>query len=188
MFHVAIISASVRIDRQSHHVARYFENYINENNVCTCEILDLKFYNFPVEEERLMYLPAPDEKIKLFSEKIKAADAVIVVSPEYNGGYPASIKNAIDLLVTEWFHKPIGISTVSNGNFGGVNCMALLQTIFLKIKAVPVPATFPVPLVQKNFNEEGVPIDKAATDKRAAAFIKELLWFAEAFSKMNNLK
>ena len=62
--------------------------------------------------------------------------------------------------------------------------MALLQTVFLKIRAVPVPATFPVPLVQKNFNQEGEPADKAATDKRAAVFIKELLWFAEAFSKM----
>lgn len=181
MFNIAIISASVRIGRQSHRVAKYFEKYIRENNLATVDMLDLKALNFPVEEERLIHLPAPSENVLFFSEKIKTADAVIVVSPEYNGGYPASIKNAIDLLVSEWYHKPIGIATVSGGNFGGVNAMALLQTVFLKIKAVPVPATFPVPLVEKNFNEEGEAIDKAATDKRAAGFIKELLWFAEGF-------
>ncbi len=184
MFHIAIISGSVRIGRESHKVSKYLERYIRENELATVEILDLKVFNFPIEEERLENLPAPAEEAKLFSEKIKASHAVIVVSPEYNGGYPASVKNAIDLLVKEWYHKPIGLATVSGGNFGGVNAMALLQTVFLKIKAVPVPATFPVPLVQKNFNEDGEPADKAATDKRAGAFIKELLWFAEAFSKM----
>ncbi|MBA2250188.1 MAG: NAD(P)H-dependent oxidoreductase [Chitinophagaceae bacterium] len=184
MFHIAIVSCSVRIGRESHKVAKYFEKYITENNLASTEILDLKVYNFPVEEERLMYATTLTPEAKQFSEKIIAANAVIFVTPEYNGGYPASTKNAIDLLVKEWYHKPIGIATVSSGNFGGVNCMALLQTIFLKIKAVPVTATFPVPMVQDNFNEEGEPKDKPGTDKRAAAFIKELLWFTEAFSKM----
>lgn len=183
MFHIAIISGSVRIGRQSHNVATYFKNYILENKLATTEILDLKKFNFPVFEERLMYQKDPSENAKLFSEKIKAADAVIIVSPEYNGGYPASIKNAIDLLVKEWYHKPVGLVSVSSGGFGGVNAMALLQTVLLKIKAV-VPATFPVPKVEENFDDQGNAINKEATDKRAAAFLKEILWFTEAFSKM----
>ncbi|CAN5133056.1 NAD(P)H-dependent oxidoreductase [soil metagenome] len=186
MFNIVIISSSVRIGRQSHRVAKYFERYITDNNLGACEIADLKVFNFPVEEERLMYIPQPSEEAKMFSEKIKNANAVIVVAPEYNGGYSASIKNAIDLLVKEWYHKPIGLVTVSSGSFGGVNCGALLQNFFLKIKAVPVPATFPVPLVQDNFDDEGNPKDKESTDKRAAGFIKELLWFSEAFSKMDS--
>ena len=136
MPHIAIISSSVRIGRQSHKVALYFEKYINENKLGTCEILDLKEFNFPVLEERLSHMPNPGAKEKLFSEKIKTADAVIVVFPEYNGGYPASLKNAVDLLYDEWYHKPIGLASVSAGGFAGVNALALIQTIFLKIRAV----------------------------------------------------
>jgi NAD(P)H-dependent FMN reductase len=184
MAHLVIISGSIRTGRQSHNVAQYFKKYITENNLATVEIIDLKEMNFPVFDERLMYQTAPSENAKLFSEKITNAGAVIVVSPEYNGGYCASIKNAIDLLVKEWYRKPIGLVSVSNGNFGGVNSLALLQTVFLKIKAIPVPATFPVPLVEKNFDENGNALDKEKTDKRAATFLKEILWVTEAFGKM----
>ncbi len=184
MVHIAIISASVRIDRQSHKVALYFENYITENKLATAEILDLKEYNFPVLEERLSMTPHPGEKEKLFSEKVANADAVIVVFPEYNGGYSASLKNAIDLLYTEWYHKPIGLASCSSGEFGGVNALSLIQTIFLKIRAIPVFPPFRVPFVQDNFDEQGNATDKTNTDKKAAAMLKELLWFAAAVSKM----
>lgn len=185
MFHIAIISGSVRTGRQSHRVAQYFMNYITARQLATAEILDLAAYRFPVLEERLSHTPSPGKEEKEFAARIMNADAVIVVFPEYNGGYSASIKNAIDLLYNEWYHKPVGLASVSNGNFGGMNAMSLLQTVFLKIRAVPVSATFPVPLVQENFDEQGNPANKETTDKRAAVFLKELLWFAEAFSKMN---
>lgn len=182
--HVAIISGSVRIGRRSHNVAKYFNNYISANNLATVEILDLKEFNFPITEERLIHLTMPSDSIKLFSEKIIKADAVILVSPEYNSGYPAAVKNAIDVLVKEWFHKPIGIVGVSDGNFGGVNAITQLQTILLKIKASPISTLFPVPLVKEAFDDEGNAINKEAMDKRAASFLKELLWVAEAFNKM----
>ncbi len=184
MFHIAIISSSVRVGRKSHRVAHYFFNFIAENQLATVEILDLKELNFPVSEERLSRLTEPSESIKLFSEKVKNADAVIVVTPEYNHSIPASLKNAIDLLYDEWFRKPIGLATVSAGSFGGMNVLTQLQTIFLRVKAVPSSAIFPVPTVQNSFDENGVPADRAVTDKRAGTFVRELLWFAEAFGKM----
>jgi len=185
MFHIAIISGSIRIGRQSHNVAKYFNNYITENKLASTEILDLKEFNFPVLEERLSKTPNPSSEAKLFSEKIKKADAVIAVFPEYNGGYPASLKNAIDLLYDEWYHKPIGLVSVSSGAFGGITALAQTQSIFLKVKAIPV-STFPVPTVQNSFDENGKAIDKETTDKRAAAFLKEVVWFAEAFSNTNS--
>ncbi len=184
MYNIAIISSSVRIGRQSHNVALYFDKYIRENNLAASEILDLKEFNFPVLEERLSKTPDASDEAKRFSEKIMKADAVIMVFPEYNGGYPASLKNAIDLLYNEWYHKPIGLVSVSAGSFGGLNALALLQSVLLKIRAVPVSATFPVPHVQDNFDVNGNATNKEATDKRAAAFLKELLWFTEAFNKM----
>ena len=183
MSKIAIISGSVRIGRQSHHVALYLQKYLTENNLAEAEIVDLKEFNFPVLEERLAYTEAPTAEMKKFSEKISAADAVIVVSPEYNSGYPAAVKNAIDLIYNEWYRKPIGLVTVSSGPFGGIHALTQLQTVFIKVRAVLAPAYFPVQNVQTAFTEDGTPTDKAATDKRAAIFTKELLWLTEAVGK-----
>ena len=95
---IVIISASVRIDRQSHRVALYFEQYIREHKLAEVEILDLKKYNFPLFEERLQFLVNPSPGVLEFADKVATADGIIIVTPEYNGGYPASLKNAIDLL------------------------------------------------------------------------------------------
>ena len=141
-------------------------------------------YLFPVFDERLKYQKNPSAEMLEFADKIKLADGVLIVTPEYNGGYPASLKNIIDLLYDEWYRKPIAISTVSNGIFGGSQVITSLQFSLWKIRAWTVPAMFPVPKVQDAFDENGNPADKTATDKRAAAFINELLWCVEAKSKM----
>lgn len=130
------------------------------------------------------YKKIPLHKWLILLKKIKAADGVIIVTPEYNGGYPASLKNVVDLLYDEWHRKPVAISTVSDGIFGGTQVITSLQFSLWKIKAWTVPSMFPVPKVSEAFDENGNPADKAATDKRAAGFINELLWCIEAKSKM----
>ena len=185
MPHVSIISASVRIGRNSHRVALYFSKYLEDNKLATTEILDLNAYNFPLFNERLQYQKDPTPLTLEFAQKIKASDGVIIVTPEYNGGYPAALKNVVDLLYEEWHRKPVAISTVSNGVFGGTQVIASIQFSLWKIRAWTVPAMFPVPKAQDAFDEAGNAIDKAATDKRAAAFTKELLWCIEANKRMN---
>jgi NAD(P)H-dependent FMN reductase len=184
MPHIAIISSSVRIERKSHRVALYFKNYLSNNQLATAEILDLKAYNFPLFDERLRLQKEPLAAVLEFAEKIKAADGIIIVTPEYNGGYPSSLKNVVDLLYEEWHRKPVAIATASDGIFGGTQVITSLQFSLWKIRAWTVPAMFPVPKVKEAFDENGTPTDKAATDKRAAAFINELLWCTEANKKM----
>jgi NAD(P)H-dependent FMN reductase len=184
MLHISIISASVRTGRNSHRVALYFKNFIEEKKIASVEILDLNEYAFPIFNERLMYQQSPSDAALDFSEKVKASDGIIIVTPEYNGGYPASIKNAVDLLYHEWQRKPIAISTVSDGSFGGSQVITSLQFSLWKIRAWTVPAMFPVPKAHETFNENGIPADKAGTDKRATHFIDELLWCIEAKSRM----
>ena len=185
MPNIAIISSSVRTGRASHRVALYFKNYLQTNNLATVEILDLNEYQFPVFDERLKFQKDPSKEMLDFAGKIKLADGVLIVTPEYNGGYPASLKNVVDLLYDEWYRKPIAISTVSNGIFGGTQVITSLQFSLWKIRAWTVPAMFPVPKVQDAFDENGVPADQVATDKRAAGFVSELLWCVEAKNKMN---
>jgi NAD(P)H-dependent FMN reductase len=184
MPHIAIISSSVRTGRASHRVALYFKNYLLINKLATVDIIDLNEYQFPVFDERLKFQKDPSKEMLDFAGKIKQADGVIIVTPEYNGGYPASLKNVVDLLYDEWYRKPIAISTVSAGAFGGTQVITSLQFTLWKIRAWTVPAMFPVPKVQDAFDENGVPADQAGTDKRAAGFINELLWCVEAKSKM----
>ena len=186
MPHIAIISASVRTGRNSHRVALYFKSFLAKGNKATGEILDLNVYQFPIFNERLKYQANPSPDVIDFAEKINKADGVIIVTPEYNGGYPASIKNVIDLLYPEWFRKPIAISTVSDGSFGGTQVITSLVFTLWKIKAWVVPAMFPVPKVEETFSEDGSPA-KPATDERATAFVNELLWCVQAKGKMDRM-
>lgn len=184
MKQIAIISASVRTGRKSHRTTLYLKNYIEENNLAQVEIIDLQELDFPVFHERLKNLQAPPAQALAFAESIKASDGVIIVTPEYNGGYPASLKNVIDLLYAEWKRKPIAIATVSSGAFGGSQVITSLQFSLWKIGALMVPAMFPTPKVDELYDEDGKPKDKESLDKRAKGFIDELLWVMEAKSKM----
>ena len=184
MHHISIISASVRQSRSSHRVALFFQKYLVENKMASCEILDLNGFNFPLFNERLAYQESPSPEVLSFADKIVRSDGVIIVTPEYNGGYPASLKNVIDLLYKEWQKKPLAIATVSDGSFGGTQVITSLVFTLWKIRAWVVPAMFPVPNVDKTFDESGNPTDVATVEKRAKAFIGELLWCIQAKEKM----
>ena len=178
--HIVILEASVRTGRKSQRVALYFQNYLLENKLATVEVADLMQCGFPLFEERLRFQKNPAPEVLAFAKSIQEANGVLIVTPEYNGGYPASLKNVIDLLYDEWRRKPVAIATVSDGIFGGTQVITSLQFTLWKMKAWTVPAMFPVPRVGEAFDEAGKPADKPATDKRAKAFIDELLWCIQA--------
>ena len=184
MPHIAIISASVRTGRNSHRVALFFQHYLLEHNLATVEIIDLNEYQFPIFNERLRLQPNPSPALLDYAARVDKADGIIIITPEYNGGYPASLKNAIDVLYKEWHRKPIAISTASDGSFGGTQVITSLQWSLWKIRAWTIPAMFPVPKVQDAFDEHGVPADKELSHKLAAGFTRELLWCIEAVRRM----
>ncbi len=175
MDHIAIISSSVRRERNSHRVALYFQTYLRQNNLATSEILDLKEYHFPIFEDTLKTLSKPSGKVVDFARRIKVADGIIMVIPEYNGSFPASLKNIVDLLYDEWHGKPISISTVSSGIFGGSQALVSLQFILWKIGAWTVTNMFLVPNVDDTFNAKGIPINGEITNRLAGYYINELL-------------
>ncbi len=184
MHKIVIISSSIRFGRNSHRVAQFLYNYIVERSLADIEILDLKECNFPIFEERLRSLPDPSPAVLEVSGKIKKADGVIIVTPEYNGGYPASLKNLIDLLLDEWKRKPIAVATVSKGQFGGAHVITSLVFCLWKIGAIVVPATFAVAKVETAYDANGSPANKEVSDSIAKSFAGELLWCIEATSCM----
>ncbi|GAA4735046.1 NADPH-dependent FMN reductase [Flavisolibacter ginsenosidimutans] len=186
MYNIALVSSSVRIGRNSQRVALFLNNYIKENNLATVDLIDLCEYKFPVFDERLRYMKDPPANVLQFAERIIKAEGVIVVTPEYNGGYPAALKNAIDLLYPEWKRKPVGLSTVSAGSFGGAQVGPSLAFLFVRIGALVTPAVFRVPTVQNSYDENGVPVDKEASDRRAKTFLDEFFWLVEARKRMSD--
>lgn len=184
MNRIIIISSSVRTGRNSHRAALFFRQYITTHKQAEVEILDLNAYSFPIFEERLRFMDSPPADVLEVSQKIKEADGILIVTPEYNGGYPASLKNFIDLLYDEWRRKPIAIATVSDGSFGGTQVITSLLFSLWKIGAWMVPAMHPVPKVQETYDEQGKPFDEVTANKRAQRFIDELFWCVEAKGKM----
>ncbi len=185
MSQISIISSSIREDRNSHRVALYLKDYLTDNDLAEAEIIDLRKYKFPIFDERLRVQKDPTKEMTQFAEKIKLSDGIIIVTPEYNGSIPASLKNAIDFLYDEWHRKPIAIATVSTGAFGGAQALISLQFILWKMHAWTVTTVFQVAAVTKSFSESGKAINKEESNKQADMLITELLWCIEANNRMS---
>lgn len=181
MFYMPIILGSVRAGRLSPRAAKFIRGRLQETGKVECEILDLKQYNFPIMEERLKNLEKPPEGLREFAGEIRRADAIVIVTPEYNNSFPGALKNCLDYLLPEFRRKPVGIVSVSGGPFGGINALAQLRIVLLMMGAIPIPIRLPIIRVEETLDEEGRPLDPVY-EKSAAAFIDELLWLTEAIS------
>src|SRR5258708_36869257 len=173
-FYIPIIVGSTRRDRQSIKVARFVLSRLQQRKNVETELLDLLEYNFPIMEERLHRRDDPPPGLQEYAGKIARADSMIIVTPEYNNGYPGVLKNALDYLLPEYERKPIGIVTVSAGAFGGINCLAQLRLVTLGIGAFPIPASLTVSRVRDSFTEDGTPND-AAYEQRAAESLVDVI-------------
>ena len=104
------------------------------------ELIDLANWPLPMNDEPAIPakgVPYTQAHTRAWSEKIKSADAVVFVTPQYNWGYPAVVKNAIDHLYHEWRNKPAAI--VTYGGHGGGKCAEQLKQIAGAVKMRVVP-------------------------------------------------
>ena len=174
---IPVLVGSVRRGRQSIRVARFAAGRLARAGA-DAPLLDLADYDLPIMEERLHRRDDPPPGLERFAGAIAEADAVVVVSPEYNGSLPGVLKNALDYLYGEWFRKPVGIVTVSAGGFGGVQVHNHLQLLFLRLKALPV-AGMAVSRVAQSFSEDGEPME-GNYEGAFAGFVETLEWYARA--------
>jgi NAD(P)H-dependent FMN reductase len=181
MYYIPVILGSTRRNRESGKVAAFAVSSLQSIPCVKTELLDLKELDLPMMEERLRFHDDPPLQIREFSNKIGRADALVIVTPEYNSGYPGVLKNALDYLKDEYRRKPFGIITVSSAWSGGILCLAALRQVVLHLGGVPIPAILPVPKVQEVFDEQGTPRDQRFRD-RAQIYFDELLWFTEALA------
>jgi len=175
---VLVILGSVRSGRMSERVATFVMSRLALTPNLTAELVDLRELNLPMMEERFGMVEPTPPGVAEFEAKIVGADAIIIVTPEYNRGYPGVLKNAIDYFFKEYRRKVVAFVTVSNGSRGGVNCWAQLVTVFVRMGAIVLPADVEVERVQDSFAEDGTALDPVYI-KRTDFMISELVWLGE---------
>jgi NAD(P)H-dependent FMN reductase len=106
-----------------------------------------------------------------------AADAFIIVTPEYNGSYSPAMQNMFDHFPKQQ-RKPFGLVTASPGAMGGMRAAMQLQQFTMALFGIPSPYMLLTPQVDKKFDTEGNLLD-ASFQKSVDTFIKEYLWLAE---------
>lgn len=112
-------------------------------------------------------------------DAVTASDGLIIVTPEYNHGYPGSLKSVLDLLTFEYKHKAAGIVAVSAGGWGGTRVIEALVPVLRVLGLTVTSADLHFPSVKSQFDEEGEPFDTAHSE-RAEKFFDELVWMARA--------
>jgi NAD(P)H-dependent FMN reductase len=157
------------------------------------EFLDLRDYPLPFFDEPAS--PAwgkgqyTNEAVQRWADRIADGDAFVMVTPEYNHGYPAVLKNAIDHLYPEWLNKPVGF--VSYGNAGGARAVEQLRQVVVEVQMTPIRSAIHIPVAMYlAVMHEPVPANpdlfqplKEGRVNHVERFFNELLWSARALKR-----
>lgn len=184
---IAIITGSTRDARAGKHVTDWFHGQIKDTENVQFDVVDLAEENLPFLNEP--GLPSMGnyqlESTKKWSEKISSYDGYVFVTPEYNHGYPATLKNAIDTLYAEWQKKPVAF--VGYGVMGAVRSIEQLVPVVAQIGMVPIPnATVNVIESYATVDEHGSIKTEAIKGSGAEKLVTELTWWAKVLQTARN--
>lgn len=153
-----IILASVRKGRLGERVAKWVTTELDANNT-QYEMLDLEDYVMPfVDAKKVPFAlekKYPHKTVQNWSAKIDEGTAYIIITPEYNRGYPASLKNAIDWLGMEWWSKPIAFISYSDGPFGGTRSVEQLRQVVSNFNMYAIRNAISIGKAQEVFTDAG---------------------------------
>ncbi|MFT4152995.1 NADPH-dependent FMN reductase [Parafilimonas sp.] len=185
MHTIKIITSTTRKGRKGIAIANWMFEFARRANIFNVELLDLAEINLPLMDEpnhpRLQQYV--HEHTKKWSAQIQSADGFIIVLGEYNFGFPAPVKNALDYLFNEWKYKPAGI--VSYGGIsGGLRATQMLKQVLTTLNMMPLPGQVSIPFFTKYINDEELFVPDEAIIKSAEAMIKELNRWTDALKTM----
>jgi NAD(P)H-dependent FMN reductase len=171
-----VILASTRPGRAGEPIADWFVERAAAHGAFAVELVDLAEVGLPFFDEanhpRLRRYE--HDHTKAWSARIDAADAFVFVTPEYNYGYPATLKNAIDFLHFEWQHKPVGF--VSYGGIAaGTRAVQQLKQVVTTLKMLPLFEAVSIPFHTQFIDEEGRVQANDVMTGAAAAMLDELI-------------
>ncbi|MFF3907765.1 NADPH-dependent FMN reductase [Streptomyces sp. NPDC001848] len=175
---LAVICASVREGRFGPTVARWFADQARQRGDIEVDYIDLAEHPLPT-----VLSQSPDsgtaEILAQLTPRLENADAFVVVTPEYNHSYPASLKSLIDWHYTQWRAKPVGL--VSYGGLaGGLRAAEHLRPVFAELHAVTIREQVSFHNAWDRFDENGDLKEPQAPAAAAKTMMDQLTWWAEA--------
>ncbi|MEU2558492.1 NAD(P)H-dependent oxidoreductase [Streptomyces longispororuber] len=175
---VAVVVGSNREGRFGPVVAEWLLRHVRDHAGFEVDVVDLADVDLPTS---LSYRPSGSTRAELakVTPKLAAADAFIVLTPEYNHSYPASLKNVIDWHGPEWHAKPVAF--VSYGGLsGGLRAVEHLRPVLAELHAVTIRETVSFHNAGALFGDDGTHKDPAAADAAAKTMLDQLAWWAWA--------
>jgi len=178
---IEIISGSPRPNSVTHRVALYLQKQLQEKTEHDVGIIHLKDWRLPAVQSVFVSVDDTPEEFKPLTKRMFAAEAFILVSPEYNGSYSPAMKNLLDHFPKQ-HHKPFGIVTASPGPLGGIRASQQMQLLINALFGIASPYMLIVGGVDKKFDAEGNLVDQSFHNN-VHNFIAEYLWLAESLVK-----
>jgi NAD(P)H-dependent FMN reductase len=171
---LAVIVGSTREGRLGSTIAGWFATQCESRPDLSTDVIELAELALPA-----VLPPGPDPRVAAYLARLDRADAIVVVTPEYNHGDPASLKQAVDLAHPEWRAKPVGF--VSYGGIsGGLRAVEQLRQVFAELHTVTIRNTVSFHDAWQRFGPSGSPVDPAGCTAAAAAMLDQLCWWAHA--------
>ena len=178
---IEIIAGSPRENSVTRRVALHLLQRLQAGGQHEVGLIDLKDWNLPPLKSVFVSVEKTPDEFKELSERIFAADAFILVTPEYNGTYTASLKNLLDHFPKQ-HHKVFGLVTASPGAMGGIRATQQLLLLIPALFGIASPYLLIVPGVDKKFDIEGNLLD-GAFENTVHNFMTEFLWLSERLVK-----
>jgi NAD(P)H-dependent FMN reductase len=162
-----------RKERKSVHVANWLVGEMQKRKDIETKLFDVCDFVLPQDD----YGTALKDSFPEWRDCITRADGLVVISPEYNHGYPGALKSVLDLLLKEYIHKCVALVGVSAGPWGGTRVIESLVPMVRELGLVVTFTDLNFPSVQNKFDADGNLLDKAY-EKRAVGFLDELVWMS----------
>lgn len=181
--HVAVIVASTREGRIAGTVAEWFLGRARRRTDLRIDPIDLAGTPLPgrLPARRPRGGDHPDG-IRPFAERLARADGFVVITPEYNHGYPGTLKNALDLVNAEWRAKPMGFVSYG-GPAGGVRAVEQLRQVAVELHLVPLRDAVAIPMARSAFGDGGAPADPDGfIADSLETMLGRLVWWSRALA------
>ncbi|MGC3862526.1 NADPH-dependent FMN reductase [Micromonospora chersina] len=181
-----IIIASTRPGRLGLPVAEWIHAAaVKHGGFDEVELVDLAEWNLPFMDEpnhprlrRYVHQHTRD-----WSATIDRADAFLIVMPEYNYGYTAPLKNAIDYLAHEWAYKPVGLVSYG-GVSAGTRAAQMIKQVLTTLKMTPIPEAVHIPFVAQFIDDDGALRPNETMEVSAEAMLDELVHWTAALAAL----
>ena len=162
---IPVILGTTRKGRMSEHAARFMVGQIEKRDEVQTDLIDISNLPMPIDDagEGIMD-PA-------FSEKMMIADALVIVTPEYNHSFPGLLKHILDSCLKEYIHKAAGIVGVSAGPFGGIRAIQDFLPVIRELGLVNIFWDVNFGNVSNVFDQSGNLLDPAFTARTDRTYL-----------------